>query len=77
MTWKISQAPMPSGFYTTTDSLLWHAGRARADFERIFWRGPCLTKASITARSDSSDGIIGNIKIDNYGGGGSYLSRLR
>jgi len=47
-------------------------GGLRAD---IFERGPGLTERQLLRESDSSDGIIGNMKIDNYGRRGSYLSR--
>jgi hypothetical protein len=43
----------------------------------ILEKGPCLTKRQLPRELDGSDGIIGNVKSDDYGGGGIYLSRMR
>jgi hypothetical protein len=43
----------------------------------ILEKGPCLTERQLPHEGDSSDGIVGKVKSDNYGGGGSYLSRMR
>jgi hypothetical protein len=60
--------------YATTDSLLWHTRGIPRGYSR---EGSLSNRASINGRSDSSDGIVGNMKMDNDGGGDNYLSRMR
>jgi hypothetical protein len=40
-------------------------GESPADFLE---KGPCLTERQLPHEGDNSDGIVGNVKSDNYGG---------
>jgi hypothetical protein len=71
---KIPQVPMLAGSLPLRTVFSGTQGGSPAD---ILENGPCLTERQLPHEGDNSDGIVGNVKSDNYGGGGNYLSRMR